>query len=298
MSRKTRFFVTCALLAMAASLPALALAQPGAAPAPPAADGGAAPADGGAAAPTAPAETAAPMEDAATPAQDAAAPEQDAAPPEQDAAPLEADAGVQVGIGGLPEESKDTGVEIGVRIGAATPFGKILDTANGDGKALNEAVPVQFPLWLDLGYRIVPNFYVGVYGQFGLPVIKDCTDCTGYDVRFGLNAHYHVLPKEKIDPWIGLGVMGYEIMHLSQSLNGNDTTLTASGFEFVNVQGGADFKLGKLLKVGPFLSFSVDQAQDVTYDNGNASLNAFDLPGIQKAVHMWLLGGVKASIIP
>lgn len=263
-----RYVTTSVLIAAALGIPTLALAQPGTEPPPPTQEDGAAPP---------PAETAdggeAPQEDAAAP------------PPAETA-----EAGVAVGTESLPA-GKESGIEVGARIGAGIPFGKL----SGGADDLGSKVPAQFPLWLDLGYRIVPAFYVGLYGQMGIPVIKDCTDCTGWDLRFGLNAHYHILPKGKVDPWIGLGVMGYEFLHLAQSVNGNDTSVTASGFEFVNLQGGADFRVGGLLRVGPFVSFSVDQTQDISVDvNGSsASLSGFD-----KAIHMWLVGGVKASVIP
>ena len=161
------------------------------------------------------------------------------------------------------------------------------------------------PIWVDLGYRVGPRLYLGVFGQyaFGLSPHGYCDralDCSESVTRFGANAHYHFLPDALIDPWVGLG-FGYEFF--SFKVSGTipvvqwdiDASGTESGFEFANFQLGGDIRLSPSFALGPFIAFSLAQYSSATGGanigmSGPTSVNE----GIQdKKLHSWLMFGMR-----
>lgn len=187
------------------------------------------------------------------------------------------------------------GLQFGLRLGYGIPMGK---TADADGADLSNSVSGQLPIWLDVGYRIIPNIYVGLYGQYGIAFINkdnnteckaDGASCSASDFRFGVNAHYHFSPGQSVDPWVGLGI-GYEIASTSFSSAAGDGSGSTKGFEFLNLQGGADFLATQGLGIGPFASFSLGQ-----YGSSSATIGGQEISGdIEKtAMHEWLVIGVR-----
>ena len=193
---------------------------------------------------------------------------------------------------------EDSGVDLGVRLGYGIPLGEIAE--NGD---LNDAVTGQVPIWIDAGYRITPNWVVGLYFQYGFAFLADSlcpngADCSAHDIRVGLQGQYRFMPREKVNPWLGLGI-GYEWLGGSVSVTtpvgSAEVSLDGHGFEFVNLQGGADFQVGDGIGIGPFLSFSLGE-----YSRGSASVTgAGTASGSQdiqnKALHEWLTLGVRGA---
>lgn len=201
-----------------------------------------------------------------------------------------------------------TGFEAGLRVGYGIPLGK----ATGDaGDDLNRGIAGQIPLWLDVGYRVSPNVFVGLYTHYGIGFVGDDIDmacqqssqisCSASDVRLGLQLHYHVSPAENVDPWIGPGI-GYEWLSLGFEGAGASFSTTASGFEFLNVQGGVDFAPAEHFYLGPFVSFSLDQYFDISVDCSGA-IPCMDLASIagdipDKSLHEWLVFGVRGGYEP
>ncbi|WP_394844747.1 hypothetical protein LZC95_47840 [Pendulispora brunnea] len=188
-----------------------------------------------------------------------------------------------------PLESGTVGLEIGLRTGFALPFGQIADRAPD----ISEYVTGQVPFWLDAGYRIIPELYVGGYAQYGIGITKNCPSgisCSANDVRLGINVQYHPTPLQVTDPWIGLG-FGYEVFNLSQSTTrGESADASAKGWEFANFQTGVDFRASPNFRIGPFVSFSLDQT--ATISQGSLSSSDFD-----KALHMWLFFGLRGAFV-
>jgi len=185
----------------------------------------------------------------------------------------------------------DTGgkVKVGLRLGYGLPMGE-----SAKGAKMSDGISGMIPIWLDLGYMVTPNIMVGLYAQYGLVMVKNCpdgADCSGSDIRVGLQGQYHLSPAESMDPWFGLGV-GYEMASTKVSAGGAETTGTLSGLEFANIQAGADFKAGPLA-VGPFLSFSLGQYSKAKVETpaGSADGDITD-----KAMHQWLVIGVKGTM--
>lgn len=180
-------------------------------------------------------------------------------------------------------------IKLGLRLGYALPMG---DFAKGE--KMSDGISGMIPIWIDAGYMVTPNILVGLYGQYGIVMVKNCpkgASCSGSDMRFGIQGQYHIMPAQTVDPWVGLGI-GYELASSKESAGGADVTASYNGFEFANIQAGADFKAGPLT-VGPFLSFSLGQYS-------SATLEAPGVPKVsgsinQTAIHEWLTFGVKGT---
>jgi hypothetical protein len=202
--------------------------------------------------------------------------------------------------------AEDTGFEAGLRVGYGIPLGSAAEDVD-----LSDAVGGQVPLILDLGYRVTPNVFVGLYFQYGFAWVGGNTadlcdasgaDCSAQDIRLGLEGHFHFSPRENLDPWIGLG-FGYEWAGLSVEGGNTNFSTGLNGFEFINLQAGLDIRAGEHFYVGPFLTLSVGQYSEATVDcesgfcgNGNQFGASGDIDN--KAMHEWLLLGVRGAYAP
>jgi opacity protein-like surface antigen len=126
-------------------------------------------------------------------------------------------------------------------------------------------------------------------------------DCSASDVRLGLMGRYTFAPVWRVAPWAGLGI-GYEWGDFSvhQSLLGNSNTdSTWSGFEFANLQAGADYRVSPQFAVAPFISFSIGQYQSTstTTVTGMTSTTT-DQDLAKKSLHEWIMIGARVSFSP
>lgn len=161
-----------------------------------------------------------------------------------------------------------SGIELGVRTGYALPFGEQEGAAaGGNSQSLSDAYDGVVPIWIDAGYRFNPRWYAGAFFQYGIALVNEAknqvcvgtrTGCSGRDIQLGLDAHYHFMPRAGFDPWIGFGA-AYEIASSSSSAGGTTMSSSFSGFQFVNVQLGGDYKPMRDLGVGPFVVASVGE---------------------------------------
>jgi len=209
---------------------------------------------------------------------------QDAEPPAEpapEAAPAPAP-DATAGVTSSGSAFADKRIRLGLRLGYAFAMGSAQD-----GVKMSDGLSGQIPIWIDAGYMVTPNILLGLYGQYGFIQRKNCDECSGHDVRFGIQGQYHLAPAASLDPWLGVGV-GYEILSASQTVEGVSISGSTKGFEFLNLQGGADFNVADALAVGPFVSFSLGQY---------SSFSSGDLSGDidKKAMHEWLTIGVKGS---
>jgi outer membrane protein W len=114
-----------------------------------------------------------------------------------------------------------------------------------------------------------------------------------------LNALYRFMPEQRFAPFVGVGA-GYE--WYSAKGTGNiggftgSTSTTVRGFEFLNLQGGADYRLSGNSVIGPFASFSLGRfdsySTQVTTGTTTTSTNG-DINNT--AMHEWLLLGVRGA---
>jgi hypothetical protein len=188
-----------------------------------------------------------------------------------------------------PSDRFSTKLDLALRLGFALPLGTASTSApqtlNGASNLADFAGFV-VPVGIDAGVRISGVVFIGGYFQYGLfgsPSQSYCTvsGCTSTTLRIGGEVLIHPLGNAPIDPWFGVG-SGYEW------LNVNDTPgVTLSGFEFFNLQVGLDFALGSVVRLGPYVSFSMGE-----YTNSTT------LAGTGSPTHEWLTFGVRFVVLP
>jgi hypothetical protein len=174
-------------------------------------------------------------------------------------------------------------LDLGVRTGWAIPAGHAF--SGGDLAAqVNGAFQVQ----VDVGYRIVPALSVGAFASYAVGrVDPHVTADAGVDTsarvkRAGIRASL-VLEglSPALAPWAGMGA-GYERAGFDV---GDDFTYT--GFEFVILELGADWKASQRIRVGPYVSWSLGQ-----YDELNGRSIA------AKGGHAWVTLGLRGAFGP
>ena len=210
-------------------------------------------------------------------------------------APLGAAAQVPAPAAPLQQQPRSTNFQFAVRSGYAVPFGSATSAA---GDSLSSTVGGDLPLGLEVNYRLNPEVYLGAAFQYGFSSLSSTlsnacpsgVSCSAHTLRLGLNAFYHISPRQTLDPWVGIG-MNYEQLSFSASANGASNSATIWGFEFLDAQFGLDYQASSLFSVGPFLSAALGQYSHV--DGGGVSGDIAN-----KAVHGWFKFGLKMSFNP
>src|SRR5262249_48195529 len=113
------------------------------------------------------------------------------------------------------------GVDVGLRVGYAIPFGNVTGT---QGDKLANLFSGAEPLVLEAGYRIKRAITVGALFQYAFGQIKDsggmgCSgnvSCSASVTRLGVEGIYHVPVPGDFVPFVGFGV-GYEWMKANVS---------------------------------------------------------------------------------
>jgi opacity protein-like surface antigen len=194
-----------------------------------------------------------------------------------------------------PSPFERPGLDLGLRLGYALPFGKTDGNDNlGDG--LSGAVPIV----LEAGYRLNANFTVGALFQYGIAQVKEnmttncggAISCSGSVIRLGVEGIYNFNLDTPLTPWVGLGT-GYEWMSISLSSGGQSGSASARGFEFVTLHAGGDYRLMPQLALGPFVSFSLAQYSSATAEAPGFPSMTMDLT--DKKMHEWLQIGVRGK---
>ncbi|NOK22449.1 hypothetical protein [Corallococcus carmarthensis] len=143
---------------------------------------------------------------------------------------------------------------------------------------ITDSAKVSFPIVAELGFRVTPRFYLGVWGSWEPVLTKtnelSCPegfDCSTYQWRVGPEVRYHIRPGASFDPWIGLGV-GLEI--LKSHVEGDtqlqvapgvfvpthvDTHVTDRGPTIARLTLGGDVRVTRSLALGPIITASVGQ---------------------------------------
>jgi hypothetical protein len=170
----------------------------------------------------------------------------------------------------LPNQGR--GFAFSVRSGFAFPLGL---AAGGDGETelrMSDITDGMVPVQLDAGYFIFGNLYLGASFQYGRVLLANgCPEgakCSAGDLRFAINASFHLPTMGRWSPWLGLGA-GYE------SFKPGDSAFT--GLEFFNLQAGADRHLSGPVWAGPFVMFTSGKFSNVD----------------DKQSHSWLMGGLR-----
>jgi hypothetical protein len=191
-----------------------------------------------------------------------------------------------------------TGLEFGARFGFGLPLGSA-SAASGDD--LNKLFSNMIPIWLDAGYRFTPKTYAGLYLMYGFGSVAGILNgmgcstpgvsCSIQDTRFGADVHYHIMPDRPFDPWLGFG-FGFEWVGFNVSSGNRNAGTGLSGWEFLNLQTGLDFKPHPNLGIGPFVTGTFAQYANLSADVNGQSQSASIA---NQALHGWLILGVRVA---
>jgi long-subunit fatty acid transport protein len=184
---------------------------------------------------------------------------------------------------------------LGLRVGFAPAMG---DAAKD--QKMSDGVKSQIPVQLDAAYKVTPEIAVGAYASYGfgqqdIDVCSQGIDCSARVVRFGLQGSYTFNQVQAaLVPWAGVG-FGYEMGGLEMTGGGEKATYDYSGFEFLNLQVGGDYKVNEQFSVGPYLQFSIAQYSNAKFENSVDPAENFDGSITDKGVHEWFGFGLRGK---
>jgi hypothetical protein len=179
------------------------------------------------------------------------------------------------------------GFTLGLRLGYGMPGGDVFKDAS-----MSDLSGGQIPFQLDAMYRINPEIAVGGYFSYGFGGVagaaKDICDATGEDcststLRVGLQGTYTFTMVQKFVPWVGLGT-GYEALSVTASAGGASATTDYTGWEYINLQVGGDYKVSPLFAIGPYIQYAMGQYSNVE----SQSIT-------EKGTHSWFNIGVRGK---
>jgi hypothetical protein len=186
-------------------------------------------------------------------------------------------------------------LSLGARVGYAFGMGKVSDTDQGD---MSEFISGQIPIQIDVGFRVTPDLTLGGYfgagyGLLGDAVDQECDDfdldCSARVLRLGVQVDYAFRTvSPTMTPWIGAGV-GYEWASVHQEDGSDELDSRVDGFEFLNLQGGVDWKVGGF-SVGPFAMLTIAQYANFEQEGLGENISG-DID--EKALHQWLQIGLR-----
>jgi hypothetical protein len=148
---------------------------------------------------------------------------------------------------------------------------------------------------LDLGYRIIPELTLGLYGTFSKyqhgDVIDGNTDVLG--ATAGVQAAWHFRPDMSIDPWVSLGT-GWKGLWLNPA-QGKVTSL--QGFELARLQVGVDYRVSRDVAITPVVGGSlglfVSQDSPMTSDFTEIQDKKVNFTGFAGLAGRFDLGGKR-----
>ncbi len=180
------------------------------------------------------------------------------------------------------------GPALGLRLG--------YESARGDaakGTPMSDVARSDVPLQLDATWRFGSSLSIGAYYAFGFAQISssvahECdalhASCSAYTMRTGVEVQWAFTDVASWwAPWIGTG-LGYQWAYDDVSIAGKSSRQNVSGWELLNLEGGADAKVAPKLWLGPYVSLRYSQ-----YSN----LEGYGIAN--KAFHTWLGIGVRAT---
>jgi hypothetical protein len=153
-------------------------------------------------------------------------------------------------------------LELGVATGYTQGVGDI-----ARGRRIQDLAGAGGSIEIDVGYRLSPQFMVGLYGSGALYTKGDSlVDGTNVSsMTAGVQANYHFRTSYTIDPWVGLGA-GWHGLWLSPDV-GKSTSI--QGLELARVQVGADYRVTPEVAITPVLGF--DMSMFLTEDGPGMS---------------------------
>lgn len=194
-----------------------------------------------------------------------------------------------------------TGFQMGVRAGYSQPMGRALEDTHDEPRVPNDfdisdVFSQQGSLIFDIGSKVTPEIFLGGYLglAFGLGGHTMPTTDHASRLNVGIEGQYHFLPEGSVNPWLGYG-LGIETARVAGTEGLGEHTLNLTGWEFARIMGGADFRVSRVVGVGPFVDFSLGGYQTLTFKSPGTS-EVMDLDS--SALHEWLTVGARVVFLP
>jgi hypothetical protein len=202
------------------------------------------------------------------------------------------------------------GFEFGLRTGVTVVLGDVgnpswMMASVNSSHQWSYYVSNQFPLWLDVGYRLTPQLYAGAYFHYDFALTNQGTicggevygyplgdlTCSGSDVVFGVEAQYHLRPTRRVDPWLEAG-LGYEVFSFHENLNLAPISFGVNG-GLAHLGSGVDFKVGPALAIAPFAMLGLGMFTSCSFNLDNTNSCSLPNPGL----HELLTFGVRGDYV-
>jgi hypothetical protein len=172
-------------------------------------------------------------------------------------------------------------IELTVGTGYAQGFG---DVASNHA-TLKDVSTAGGAVQVGVGYRILPQLTLGVYGTGAMFGRGDLVSSSAnvYSATAGVQADWHFIPKgSEWDPWVSLGTgwRGYWI-------NQDQGTTSMHGWEIAKLQVGVDYRIAPAVSISPVIGADVSTffTESTPQSNGFTNLssptaNAFVFGGV------------------
>lgn len=202
------------------------------------------------------------------------------------------------GAAAAEPETAASGFEAAVASGVIIPFGDAVKNTK-----LSDYAGFAVPIMGQAGYRFGGKYFLGASAFYGFAKLGDryktqCdasgVSCSVGGLHLGAEFQFHPMGRAAIDPWVGLG-FGYEWTSTKVSDGTQSFTATLEGWDFLKLDGGVDFALGSLFRLGPFVGFMMGQFDKGTFSFQGQSVTS-DIPN--KALHYYFIVGLKLTIVP
>lgn len=182
-------------------------------------------------------------------------------------------------------------IEISLGTGYAQAFGKV-----GNGiPQLNDVGQAGGALQVAVGYRVLPQLTLGVYGSGSAFSRGDLSDSSTnmYSASAGVQADWHFLPSgERFDPWVGVGAgwRGYWL-HSDSVVPGRLVAGTTSlqGLQLAKLQLGVDYRVAPAIAISPVIGADLSMFLTESPAGANGYSN-IDSPQVNTFVFAGLLG--------
>jgi hypothetical protein len=169
---------------------------------------------------------------------------------------------------------------------------------------------LQFPLLLEIGVRVHPHVFLGAFtglsfggvsSQFstGQGCGQNGRSCLASTLRIGIEVQVHFTPERPLDWWGGYGI-GLESSTASATGGSPpEASEGLTGFEVARLAAGFDYKLSRVIAVGPYAELALgtySHAHVVGYQGSVQQQGDSDISNT--ALHMWPSIGFRVVLFP
>lgn len=195
--------------------------------------------------------------------------------------------------------SAEAQVSLDVKAAWAIPFGNVWTASPWNASVAESAVwSGALPFEVGARYRVTPNVSLGAYFAYGPAFVASGAcgggSCSGSELRTGVELVYGILPEGPVNPWFSLGT-GWEWTSATVGTNGvlpGPGKFTFNGWEYLNVQAGADFVLANAFAAGPYLALTGSNYATFTAPAGSGGYVEL----ASRSFHGWFQIGVKGTL--